>query len=176
MNTIVSIEKLYYGNVLTTGSLLPAEIKAAIEATTTKQITNVHDTTWTFEEEDPSTTDYNNQLNGQTYYRDSTPGAVTMNFSVGQYEFETVADLKGGTGTSKHWTAPETSSLIYKSMFAITKDGTVIVFPRADVSAQWGMIEDKVHGLICTATMMDTGVAGLSSLGLFSLDEIGLTV
>lgn len=180
--TIVSIKELYYGDrldTILTGVIDDAKIKAAIESVIAqnKSIVNVHDTTFTYEEEEASVTDYKNQLNGATYFRDSTPGAITMNFSIGQYEYQTKADLQGGevikSGTNAiGWNRPSGNDLIYKTIVAITVDGTVIVFPKAYISARGGMVEDKVLGLLLTATAMDTGVKGLPSEIWYDESEI----
>lgn len=169
--TVVSIENLWYGDVLTSGTLTAAAVKALLAASTTKPIPNVHGDTWAYEEAEASTTDYINQLNGKVYYRDSVSGAVSMTFSIGQYDYQTKADLQGGTATEKSWTRPETSSLIYKSLVAKTKDGTYIVFPRAAIAARGGMVE-KAIGVLLSGVAMDTGVEGLASEGWFDASEV----
>lgn len=172
MKTIVSIKQLFYADAMESGTLNGAAVKAILDDEGTKEITNVHDTTWVYEEAEPSNTDYVNQLNGKVYYRDSTPGAVQVTFSVGQYEYQTKADLQGGTATATSWVRPETTELINKTLIAVTKDDTYIVFPKAAVVARGGMVEDKVLGLMLSAVAMDTGVTGLASEGWFDKSEI----
>lgn len=172
MNTIVDIKAIYYAAPMTGNSLTGAAVKAIIDDADTKKIKNVHDTTWTYEEAEPSTTDYINQMNGKVYYRDSTPGAVGVSFSIGQYDFETKKDLQGGTATANQWIRPEKSELIYKTFIAQTKDGTYVVFPKAAIVARGGMVEDKLIGLLFSAVAMDTGIEGLASEGWFAESEV----
>lgn len=181
--TVTSIKELYYGEPLSlTGDITEAKIKTAVLAIIAgnKSITNVHDTTFVYEEEEASVTDYKNQMNGKIYFRDSTPGAVTMAFSVGQYDYATKAALQGGSvimdsstpAKAIGWSRPESSDLIYKTIVAITADRTVIVFPRAYISSRGGMVEDKLVGLLLTATAMDTGITGLTSEMWYDESEI----
>lgn len=169
--TIVSIEKLWYGNPLSSGPLNGAAVKALLAAETTKPVMNVHGDTWAYEEAEATTTDYINQFNGKVYYRDTVPGAVSMAFSIGQYDYQTKADLQGGTATDKSWTRPDTTDLIYKSLVAKTKDGTYIVFPKAAIAARGGMVE-KAIGVLLSGVAMDTGVEGLASEGWFDASEV----
>jgi hypothetical protein len=53
---------------------------------------------------------------------------------VGQYDYETKADLEGGTATA--WERPKVSKIIYKCVIAVTKDDTYIVFPKAQITAR----------------------------------------
>lgn len=165
MKTVVSIKKLWYANVINKVGdpqvgLTGAEVKTLLA--TAKTIENVHGDTWAYEEAEASVTDYLNQLNGKVFYRDSVAGAVSMAFSIGQYAYETKADLQGGKATETTWERPETQELIYKCMIAQTKDGTYIVFPKAAVAARGGMVE-KIAGLLVSAVAMDTGIKGLAS-------------
>jgi len=170
--TIVSIKELFYADEVTSGALTGSEVAAILLKTTTKKITNVHDTTWVYEEAEGSTTDYVNQLNAKVYYRDYTPGTTSVSFSVGQYEYQTKADLQGGTATATSWKRPDIATLIYKCIIARTKDDTYIVFPRASITARGGMVEDKLIGLLLTAVPMDTGVTGLPSEAWFDSSEV----
>ncbi|MDR3142699.1 MAG: hypothetical protein LBU37_13385 [Tannerellaceae bacterium] len=172
MKTIVDIKKIFYAPQMTTGTLTGSAIDVILKSGTTKEIKNVHATTWTYEEAEPSVTDYLNQLNGKVYYRDSTPGAVSVNFSIGQYDYQTKADLQGGTATATAWTRPETPGLVYKTLIAVTKDDTYIVFPKAIITARGGMVESKLIALLLSAVAMDTGVDGLASEGWFDASEI----
>jgi len=175
--TIVSIKELYYADPIKTiaseaAGLTGAEVKAILGNATTKQIINVHDTTFVYEEAEASITDYVNQLNGLIYYRDSTPGAVQMSFSIGQYDYQTKADLQGGTATATSWQRPSSQGLIYKSLIALTKDDTYIVFPNASINARGGMVEDKLLGLLLGGVAMETGVKGLTSEAWFDASEV----
>lgn len=162
MKTIVSIKDIYYGDSIKTGTLDGAAVAAFINDSKVKKVNNVHDTTWAYEEAEASITDYVNQRNGKVYYRDATPGAVQISFSIGQYDYETKADLQGGEGTETSWTRKD-YDLTYKCVVAVTKDDTYIVFPNASITARGGMVEDKVIGIMFAAVAMDTGVDTIPS-------------
>jgi len=170
--TIVSVKQIFYADPMTAGTLTGSAVKTILNGASTKEVANVHGTTWAYEEAEPTITDYINQLNGKVYYRDSTPGAVSVNFSIGEYDYQTKADLQGGTATATSWVRPDKSELIYKTLIAVTQDDTYIVFPKAAITARGGMVEDKVIGLMLSAVAMDTGVAGLASEGWFDKSEI----
>jgi hypothetical protein len=175
--TIVDIKQIFYGAPIATlenpsNGLTGEEVYALIHDGETKKIMNVHSTTWAYSEDEPSTTPYVNQLNGKTYYIDSTPGATSVNFSIGQYDYQTKADLQGGTATATSWERPENQGIVHKSIVAVTKDDTYLVFPKAQIIARGGMIEDKAIGILLTATPVDTGVTGLASEKWFDASEI----
>jgi hypothetical protein len=177
LRTITSIKKIFYAAPIgvvanSTTGLSGAEVAALIANAGTKEITNVHADTWTYDEAEGQTTPYKNQLNGQVYYNDYTPGAASISFSIGMYEFQTKADLQGGKATCTSWERPKTQELIYKSLVCITKDNTYIVFPKAQITARGGMIEGKVVGLMLTATPVETGVDGLASESFFAESEV----
>ena len=172
MKTIVDIKQIFYGDPLTSGTLNGAAVKAFITSLTTKQITNVHATTWTYEEQEGNITDYINQLNGQTYYRDAEPGSRSINFTIGQYDYETKADLQGGTATATTWIAPEHQGIIYKCIVAVTKDDTYIAMPKAQINTRSGMVESKLIGMLLAATPLETGVQGLAAEGWFDASEV----
>jgi hypothetical protein len=172
LKTVVDIKELYYGELLTSGPLTGALVKTFIDDAGTKSIENVHSTTFTYDEAEPSTTDYINQLNGQTYYRDFVPGSKQINFSIGQYDYATKAELQGGTATATSWKAPTQQGIIFKTFVAVTKDDTYIVFPKAIVTARAGMIESKLVGLLFVASPIETGIAGLETEGWFDASEI----
>lgn len=164
VKTVVDIAELYYGDVDIDAIAAAGSIESYIKAflNTASKIENVHADTFDYTEEEASTTDFVNQLKKLTYYIDPTPGSVTMSFSIGQYEYQTKADLVGGTATATGWERPRQSSIIYKSMLAVTKDRTYIFIPKAMIDARSEMIESKVHGLALTATMLDTGTDSVS--------------
>jgi hypothetical protein len=144
-------------------TLAKADITAFLADGATKEITNVHATTWTYETDDPTRTDYINQLSGSAYYTDFEPGGTNVNFSIGQYDYQTKADLQGGTATATSWVAPLSQGVINKAFLALTKDDTYIFFPKAAITARAGMVEDKLIGLLFSASPNDPGVAGMAS-------------
>ena len=139
----IKIKKLRYGAVLTaapTSATLAALFKAATE------VKNAHQDTFAYEETAPTTTPYKNQLTGQVYRTDVEPGDVKMKFTVGSYDLATKAELQGGVATDKDWKRGSSKTPIYKSMFGVTEDDVLIVFPKATVVAS-GTDADKAIGL-----------------------------
>jgi hypothetical protein len=177
LKTIVDIARILYAapidSVTTPASgLTGGEVKDIIDDTDTKEVVNVHGDTWTYEEAEGSTTPFRNQLNGNTYYNDFQPGSTSVTFSIGQYDYAAKAALQGGTATATSWQRPASSGIIYKCIIAITKDGTCIVFPKAQITARGGMIESKLIGLLITATPVETGVTGLAPEKWFDAAEV----
>lgn len=172
MKTIVDIKQILYAEPMTAAPLSGAAVKAIIQDAGTKEIANVHATTWAYEEQEGTTTDYINQLNGNTYFRDSESGSRSVNFTIGQYDYATKADLQGGTATATSWKAPTNQGIIYKCIIAVTKDDTYIVFPKAQIGARTGMVESKLIGLMMTATPMETGIDGLETEAWFDASEV----
>ena len=103
MISAVDIKKLWYANIeLVTGPLTPAMLKTILESAT--EVTNVHQDTWSIEEAEASQDSFVNQLTGQIYRMGAkTMGAVTYNWTIGQYDFQSKADLLGGTATDSSW-------------------------------------------------------------------------
>mgnify|MGYP000494283026 CR=1 FL=1 len=53
------------------------------------EVKNSHQDTWQYTEDDPTYTDYINELNGEIYYRDVTQkGAKTIAFTMGEWTFD----------------------------------------------------------------------------------------
>jgi hypothetical protein len=176
LKTIVDIAQIFYAepvaSIASPSGLTGAEVKSLIGDTNTKQVINVHGDTWAYEEEEGTANPFRNQLNGSTYYNDYQPGATRVSFSIGQYDYATKAALQGGTATATSWERPKASKIIYKSVVAVTKDNTYIVFPKAQIVARGGMIEDKLIGLLLSATPVETGIEGLSPEKWFDEAEI----
>ena len=94
MNTFISIKKLWYGDVM---SSAPTSETIATLVESLTEVKNVHGDTWGYEESDPETTEYINALTGVNYYVDMTKQSVpTINFTMGEYEYQQKADLQGG--------------------------------------------------------------------------------
>ena len=70
--TAEGIKKLYYGDpARVTADVTLASLKTLLSDESTKQVENIHQDTWSIEEEEPSTTEYRNQLTNGVY-RQST--------------------------------------------------------------------------------------------------------
>ena len=161
----IGIKKLWYGPVLTNALASVADITALVAPTTGTsdftEVKNVHEGTWGYSHDDPSITDYINELNGQPYYRDKTTlGARTINFTLGVYEFKQKADLQGGAviedaqNNAIGWKSSGTLENVNKCIIAQTKTGNYIVFSNASIVAK-GDQQEKNIGLGITAVCME---------------------
>ncbi len=161
----IGIKRLWYANPIasiTGESLSGAEIKALIANAATKEVKNSHQDTWGYTEDDPSVTDYVNELTGHIYYKDITQaGAVSIAFTLGEYEYADKAALQGGTATATGWDRGDVQN-INKCIIAQTKTGNYIVFPNASIVAKGNFVEKNI-GLGVTAVAMETGVAKLAA-------------
>lgn len=165
MNTFISIKKLWYGDVMSTAPT--AETIATLVASLT-EVKNVHGDTWGYEESDPETTEYINALTGVNYYVDMTKQSVpTINFTMGEYEYQQKADLQGGKVIKQSekvvgWEKPSELNVVYKSIVALSKTGVYIVFPKAQITGK-GDVQEKNIGLGVKAMSVETGVEGVAS-------------
>ena len=76
MKPFIGIKKIWYGDVFTE-AVTKASLKTWLESAT--QVKNSHQDTWQYTEDDPTYTDYINELSGNIYYRDVTQkGAKTI--------------------------------------------------------------------------------------------------
>lgn len=163
MKPFIGIKKIWYGDT----------ISAAVTATSLKtwhatatEVKNSHQDTWGYTQDDPSVTDYINELTGKTYYRDITDaGAKTMAFTLGEYSFKDKVALQGGkligSGDGDGWESPENPELIYKAVVGMTKTGNYVVFTNAGIVGKTNFVEKNL-GLGVTAVAMEnpnTGVA-----------------
>ena len=130
----IGIQKLWYTSPLTSEPT-QATLNTLIEGA--KEILNVHQGTWGYSQDDPSVTEYINELTGKAYYRDKeTDGAKTISFTIGEYEYEDKAALQGGevikaSETVVGWKSSGTLENIEKCIIAKTKSGRYIVFTNA---------------------------------------------
>lgn len=171
MPKFIGIKQLWYGPVMTTAPTGKADLQALVEgqAATYTEVKNVHQDTWGYQQDDPSVDDYINQLTGNPYYRDmNDAGRKTITFSMGEYDFQSKADLQGGTvitsgspATPVGWAAPTTRELIEKGIIALTKTGGWICFTNASIVAK-GDQQQKAIGLGVTAVAQDNPNAGVS--------------
>ena len=167
MNTFIGIKQLWYGDVLTAATnLTQANIATLVSGMT--EVKNVHEDTWGYEESDPETTEYNNELTGQPYYIDNVKqGQPTISFTLGEYDYDEKADLQGGEvikngANDVGWKRPTELNTIYKCIVALSKTGVYIVFPKAQITAK-GDVQEKNVGLGIQAKAVETGVNGLST-------------
>ena len=166
MITAVEIDELYYAEPIATvtdktAGLSGAEIAAILKNAATKKVKNVHGDTFQYEESEASVTRYKNALTGNVYRESSEPGETKINFTIGEYDYETKADLQGGKGAADSWERGK-HKMIHKCIIGKTKDGVYVVFPKASINAR-GANTDKAIGLAVSATPLETGVEGLAS-------------
>ena len=130
----IKIKELRYAEVLSAAPTL-SDVATGFKAAT--KIDNSHQQTFTYEEDEPTVTQYKNELTNKTYRSDVEAGEKRINFTVGQYDFDLKAALQGGKSgdTGKSYTAGDSAELRYKAFYALTQDNVLIVFPRANIIA-----------------------------------------
>lgn len=175
MITAVEIDELYYAEPIAsvadkTSGLTGAEVATILKDAKTKQIPNVHGDTFQYEESEASVTRYKNALTGEYYRETSEPGEVKLNFTIGEYDFATKADLQGGKATDKSWERGKHKP-IHKCIIGKTKDGVYVVFPKAAINGR-GANTDKAIGLAVSASPLTTGVDGLASEKWFDAEDV----
>lgn len=166
----VGIKKIFYGEITDITKPITQDeatklIKAAKKAG--NEVQNVHQDTWNLEESEASVNGYKNQLNGQTYRSETTPGELTPSFSIGQYDYETKAKFMGGKvikGTASGGDAPvigwERSNEkveIFKALYCLTEDDVWFIFPKAQIVSREANTDKAiaigVKGLVQTPTV-----------------------
>ena len=171
MKPFIGIKRLWYGEPLKaapTAAGIP-ELVAGMD-----EVLNSHEGTWSYTQDDPSITDYINELTGKPYYRDAVnAGNKTIAFTMGVYSFEDRVKLQGGSLVTDGWASSSVPQLVYKSIVAQTKTGNFIVFTNAGVIAKTNAAEKNL-GLGVTAVAMDNETKGVSDEYLFSGDNITL--
>lgn len=106
----VGIKKLYYADpAKVTGDLTGTLLATIIKDVSTKQVENIHQDTWSIEEEEPSTTEYRNQLTNGVYRQDTEMGNIQMSFTIGQYDYEPRRLSWAARGRRRHGNVREAS-------------------------------------------------------------------
>lgn len=181
----VGIKRILYADtsVVTkdiTADVAKTLIKAAITAKA--EVMNVHGETWNIEESEASVSGHKNQLNGQTYRYDTTPGEVTPAFSIGQYDYATKAALmggeaikKGGSGADKDnivgWKRSTEKVVINKALFCLTEDDVWFIYPNCQIVARESNT-DKAIAIAVKGLVQTPKVAGVSSEYNFDEAEV----
>ena len=152
----VGIKKLYYADpAKVTGDLTGTLLATIIKDVNTKQVENIHQDTWSIEEEEPSTTEYRNQLTNGVYRQD----------------YETKAAFMGGTGSETSWKRARGVTRIEKCMIALTEDNQYCVFPKASVIARNTNNEGAV-GIGVAAAALEPDNTAVSSEYWFDSSEV----
>lgn len=171
MKPFIGIKKIWYGDPMTE-AMTSSKLKSWLS--TAKEVTNSHQDTWSYTQDDPSITDYINELTGKPYYRDMTDsGNKTISFTMGVYAFEDRIALIGGSlvGDGEGWASPETPELIYKAVVGQTKTGNYIVFTNAGIVGKTNAV-DKNLGLGVTAVAMDNDNEGVADEYMFDGEKV----
>ena len=167
----IGIKQIWYGDAFT-AAVTAATLKTWLADAT--EVKNSHQDTWGYTEDDPTYTDYINELTGGIYYRDVTAkGAKTIAFTMGQYELDDLVSLRGGekVGTDEGWAAPSEPVIMNMGLVGKTKTGNYIVFSNAAIIGK-GDQQEKNIGLGVTAVAMDNPNEGVKSDYLFYGDKV----
>ena len=181
----VGIKRIMYADTSVVNKDITADfaktlIKAAITAK--NEVKNVHGETWNIEESEASVTPYKNQLTGQAYRYDTTPGELTPQFLIGQYDYETKAALmggevikKGGAGADKDdivgWKRANDKVVIKKALFCLTEDDVWFIFPNCQIVTREANT-DKAIALAVKGLVQTPTVDGVSSEYNFDEAEV----
>ena len=151
--TAVNIKKLWYGNTTEVKAKITGQSLFALLSKLT-EVKNVHQDTWSLEEAEANKTVYKNQLTGKVYRSDKEMGEIKMNFTLGEYDYKTKAELLGGTATDTSWERATGKVSIEKCLVGLTEDDQYIVIPRADIAARESTT-DKAVGLPIVGTELE---------------------
>ena len=176
MKPFIGIKKIWYGDPLKVAPTA-AGMKTLLASMT--EVTNSHEGTWSYTQDDPSVTDYINELTGKPYYRDAiNSGNKTIAFTMGVYTMADRVALQGGEEITEGdgvvgWKSSSAPQLVYKCIVAQTKTGNFIVFTNAGVVAKTNAAEKNL-GLGVTAVAMDNEVATVADEYLFDGEKVNL--
>ena len=152
----IDIKKLWYAETsAVTADLTGTLLKTILESA--KEITNVHQDTWTIDESEPTQDSYRNQLTGNIYrFGSKQMGDVTFNFTIGRYDYVTKKDLLGGDviNVDKGWKRARGAVDIKKCLIALTEDDQYCVLPYANVVAREASTDGAV-GIAVVGTAME---------------------
>ena len=194
MEKFIGIKRLWYCDPVNYDLTAGTDVKVLIEGgthgtgegavtrTAATEILNVHQDTWSYQQDDPTVEDYINQLTGKPYFRDKQDeGNKTISFTMGEYDYATKAALQGGSVISSGtpavaigWKAPETMAIIEKCIIALTKSGNYIIFTNASIIGK-GDQQQKAIGLGVTAVAQDATGDGVADEYFFSGSAVVLT-
>lgn len=178
MKPFIGIKKIWHGAVIA-AAVTPTTLKAWLATAT--EVKNSHQDTWGYTEDDPTVTEYINELTGKVYYRDVTAkGAKTIAFTMGEYSFEDKAALQGGETIKEGenvvgWKEPETAEIINKAVVGMTKTGNYVVFTNASVVGKGNFVEKNI-GLGVTAVAMENSTKGVAGEYWFDGESVDAPV
>lgn len=138
-----------------TAKVTGALVQTLLSDSDTVQVKNIHQDTWTLEEGEPSQDSYRNQLTGSVYRMGTkTMGEITINFTIGQYDYKLKADLLGGTATDTTWERPRGIVEIRRGFIVLTEDDQYVVFPLCNVSGREANTDGAI-GIGVKGTVME---------------------
>lgn len=176
-------KKVDYKKVLSALNGLEVGESGSKQTVKFNQIENLHQDSWTLEESEPSVDFYRNQLTGLVYRAGKkTPGELTVNFTIGQYEFKTKQALLGGNliyekKTVEGKEVDDTEKIIgwersaynapdYFVLVIETEDGLYGFFPNIAVSA-YQANTDGALGIGVKGTVLESDVTGIPTENWF---------
>lgn len=189
MISAVGIKKILFADAsVVTADITPEIAKTLIQAAikAKDEVQNVHGETWQIEESEASVNGYTNQLNGQKYRYDTTPGDISPSFSIGQYDWKTKAAMmggdivkKGGSGADKEeaigWKRPTGKVVINKALFCLTDDDVWFIFPNAQIVAREANTE-KAIAIAVKGLVQTSKVTGVSSEYNYEESAVGALI
>lgn len=151
----IDIKKLFYCDCSeVSADLTEYGLKTLLAKNSVKEVTNVHQDTWSIEESEASQDSYRNQLNGQVYRRGKKQmGDLVFNFTIGQYDYATKAEFLGGTATDTSWKRSSEPTDIHLCLIALTDDDQYAVLPYAEIAGREATTDGAV-GLPVAGTMI----------------------
>lgn len=160
----VGIKRLWY----TDPDKITAKLTGALVATLladaeTKEVKNIHQDTWTLEESESSQDGYRNQLTGSVYRMGTKQmGDLTVNFTIGKYDYALKAEFLGGTATETSWERARGIVEVEKALIALTEDNQYCVLTKANINAREGNTDGAI-GLAVVGTAMEPDNEDISS-------------
>lgn len=149
-----------------------------VQVSKAAEIENVHQDTWQIDESEASQDSFRNQLTGHVYRLGRrTMGDLTVNFTVGQYDYKTKAALMGGdvldasgakvqspsgAATEVGWARSKETVEMYKTLIALTVDDVYCVVSRSSLGARESSTDNAI-GMAMSGTMTDPLVSAVNS-------------
>ncbi len=167
----VGIKKLFYTDpnkivAPTSGAYTSAMLKTLLTgADKPKSVTNIHQDTWTLEEAEASQDVFRNQLTGGVYRTGrKTMGDITVNWTIGQYDYDLKAEFLGGivSEDGKSWERPRGITEKHLALIAVTEDDQYVLLPYCSIKAREANTDGAI-GLGITGNVLEPENDKLSS-------------
>lgn len=112
MKPFIGIKRIWYGAPLTEANT-PAKLATWLKTAT--EVLNSHEGTWGYSQDDPSVTEYKNELNGQVYYSLTTSSSVPLDNSSLMDSSPCMNTDNALQASSKFLSIPKTSAKVLPS-------------------------------------------------------------